>query len=141
MHNATAIADYGVADSATVTGHNLVLGGWCVVEGGVDSYVWSADGGKTWNTLTNYGRGPADANEDMANAAYARSNKTYEFSVGADTVNGTFQGKEGNNPTGLCIDLEAYAGETVNVIFGVIPAKDTSTILPIFYIARVKVAK
>ena len=52
MHNASTIADRSVTDCATVAGYNLVFGGWCVVEGGVDHYVWSADGGKSWNKIT-----------------------------------------------------------------------------------------
>lgn len=141
MYNASAIAEYGVTDSATVAGHNLVISGWCVVQGGIDRYVWSADGGLTWQDLESYGKKPGAASEAMITAAYARSNKTYEFTHAADSANGAFQGVGGNNPTGLSVDLEAYKGQTVNIIFGAVPASDTATILPLFYIARVKVAE
>ena len=141
LHNASTIADYGVTDSATVAGHNLVLGGWCVIEGGIDSHVWSADGGVTWHTLTGYGRVAGAPDSAIIEASYARSNKTYQFTMAADGAKGSFQGAEGKNPTGLCIDLEEYTGQTVNIILGVVPAKDTSTILPIYYIAKVKVAQ
>ena len=141
LHNASTIADYGVTDSATVAGHNLVLGGWCVIEGGIDRHVWSADGGVTWHTLTGYGRDAGAPDSAIIEASYARSNKTYQFTMAADGAKGSFQGAEGKNPTGLCIDLEEYAGQTVNIILGVVPAKDTSTILPIYYIAKVKVAQ
>ena len=29
----------------------IYLSGWCVVDGGVDKYVWSADGGETWHDM------------------------------------------------------------------------------------------
>ena len=141
MHNASTIADRSVTDCATVAGDNLVFGGWCVVEGGVDHYVWSADGGKTWHTVADFGRSTASASANNINASFARSNQTYEFTIENDGANGSFSGTAGNNPKGLAADLEEYKGQTVNVIFGAVPKKATSTILPIFYIAKVKVAE
>lgn len=141
MHNASTIADRSVTDCATVAGYNLVFGGWCVVEGGVDHYVWSADGGKTWHKVEDFGRSTASASANNISAALARSNQTYEFTLEADGANGSFSGTAGNNPKGIAADLEAYKGQTVDVIFGAVPAKDTSTILPLYYISRVKVAE
>ena len=74
----------------------------------------------------------------MIDAAYARSTKSYTFTT-ADAVKGNFQGDRGEKPTGLSIYLEEYKGRTVNIIIGAVPAKDTSTILPMFYIGQVKV--
>jgi hypothetical protein len=141
MHNASTISDRSVTDCATVAGYNLVFGGWCVVEGGVDHYVWSADGGKTWHSVEDFGRSTASASANNISAALARSNQTYEFTLDADGSNGSFSGTAGNNPKGIAADLEAYKGQTVDVIFGAVPAKDTTTILPLYYIARVKVAQ
>ena len=135
----SAIADKSVTGCATVPGYNLVLGGWAVVEGGISKFVWSADGGKTWHETESFGVTPVNSNSAMIEAAYARSNMTCNFTE-SDAVGGNFQGTRGNDPTGICANLEAYKGQTVNVIFGVIPAKDTSTILPMFYIGQVKVA-
>ena len=141
MHNASTIADRSVTDCATVAGYNLVFGGWCVVEGGVDHYVWSADGGKTWHSVEDFGRSTASASANNISAALARSNQTYEFTLDADGANGSFSGTAGNNPKGIAADLEAYKGQTVDVILGAVPAKDTTTIIPLYYIARVKVAQ
>ena len=141
LHNNGTIADRTVTDCATVEGYNLVLGGWCVIEGGVDRYVWSADGGKTWHNALSFGRSPGNAESAMIDAAYERSNKSYTFTLEADSANGTFQGAEGKNPTGLSLNLEDYSGQTVNIIFAAVPKKDMSTILPIFYITRVKVSE
>ena len=141
MHNASTIADRSVTDCATVEGYNLVFGGWCVVEGGVDHYVWSADGGVTWHETVDFGKSTSSASANNINVANARSNRTYEFTLEADGANGSFSGTAGNNPKGIAADLEAYKGQTVDVIFGAVPAKDTSTILPLYYISRVKVAE
>ncbi len=135
------IADMDVTDSATVAGYNLVFAGWCAMEGGVDRYVWSADGGKTWFDAEDYGITPGEANSAILAAGYGRSNKTVEFSAAVEGVNGTFQGSGGNNPRGLACDLEAYKGQTVNVIIGAVSAKDTTTIQPLFYIGQVNVAE
>ena len=136
-----AIAGMDVTDSATVKGHYITLAGWCVIEGGVDSYVWSADGGKTWNKVEEYGVTPARAGEPIINGALGRSNQTVEFTVANDGANGTFQGSGGNNPTGIACNLEEYKGQTVNIIFGVIPTKAQSAIQPLFYISNVEVAE
>ena len=140
-HNASTIADHTVDNRAEVEGYYLAIGGWCVVEGGVSKYVWSADGGKTWHEATPYGRSAGSASQPMIEAAYARSNKTYNFTIDTDAANGTYQGAQGSNPTGLGICLEEYKGQSVNIIYGVIPAKDTSSVLPLFYITGVKVAE
>ena len=112
-----------------------------IAEGGIEKYVWSADGGKTWNKVEEYGVTPARVGEPIINGALGRSNQTVEFTVANDGANGTFQGSGGNNPTGIACNLEAYKGQTVNIFFGVIPTKDKSTIQPLFYIGNVEVAE
>ena len=135
------IADSSVQDSATVSGYKLVISGWCVVEGGVDRYVWSADGGKTWNNIELYSLSSiGSANSAMIDAAGGRA-KNYTFSLTTDIQNGGFQGNKGANPTGIAFDLEAYKGQTVDIIFAAVPAKDTTTILPLYYIGQIKVAE
>jgi hypothetical protein len=88
-----------------------------------------------------FGKSTSSASATNINVANARSNHTYEFTLEADGANGSFSGTAGNNPKGIAADLEAYKGQTVDVIFGAVPAKDTTTILPLYYIARVKVAQ
>ena len=136
----SAIADKSVENCATVPGYNLVFAGWSVVEGGIEKYVWSADGGKTWHDTTAFGLEPSKANAAMINSAYVRSGNTYRFTT-ADAEKGNFQGSPGNDPVGIALNLEQYRGQTVDVIFGAIPKKDTSSILPMFYIGQVKVAE
>ena len=134
----TTIANMDVENYGKVEGYNLVFGGWAVVEGGIDRYVWSADDGATWHDVISFGKTPSTAASAMVEAAYARSAKAYNFTA-ADAVRGNFQGNRGNTPTGIAANLEAYKGSTVNIIFGAVPAKDTSTILPMFYIGQVYV--
>lgn len=136
-----AIAGKDVEDRATVKGTYLVFAGWCIVEGGVDSYVWSADGGKTWNKVEEYGLTPSTAYEAIVSASFGRSDQTVKFTVENDGRNGAFQGDNGNNPTGIACNLEAYKGQTVAVILGAIPSKDKGSIQPLFYISNVEVAE
>ena len=136
-----AIADIDIENSATVAGHNLVLAGWCVLEGGVDRYVWSADGGKTWYDVETYGKEIDPAYQALVDAAYERTNKTVGFTIDKDGANSAFQGASGNSPTGLSCNLEEYKGQKVDVIIGAVPAKDTTTIQPLFYIGQVTVAE
>lgn len=135
------IADATVTDCATVNGYNLVLGGWCAVEGGVNRYVWSADGGKTWHNASGYGTDgarPYTANSEILKVAKGRANN-YNFTLASDAKNGAFQGPGGNNPKGLTVNLEAYKGKTVDVLFGIVPEAAQNTIIPMFYIGQVSV--
>jgi hypothetical protein len=81
-----------------------IFAGWCVLEGGVEKYVWSIDGGKTWNdftgndTLTN-------PKKDVMDHVGEPLNKMENAGV-----KGRFQ-ENGN----LVADLSAYAGQTVTV--------------------------
>ena len=128
----TTMAENGAGVGAT--GSLLKIGGWCVVEGGIDRYVWSADGGKTWNNCTSYyNHPPVDASEAMIAAASPFA-ANHTFSIETDKANGSFQ-----SGMSLCVDLSEYAGQTVDVILAVIPAKDTSSVLPIFYIRQATV--
>ena len=114
------------------TGSMLKIGGWCVVEGGINRYVWSVDGGKTWNNCTSYfGSNPGDATETML--SFAAPLADHNFSIDSDAGKGSFQGAN------LCVDLSEYVGQTVDVILAVIPNKDTSSVLPVFYIRQATV--
>ena len=93
----------------------FTISGWCVVaNGGVSKYVWSADGGKTWNEIA----GPQGfANDDMTKALNSRNGLTLTAEeLNNSKANGNFQG------SGIAIDLSAYAGKKIDLTIAAIPA-------------------
>ena len=110
----------------TVDGGKLALAGWAVAEGGIDKYLWSADGGKTWQECTLYNRN--GYNPVGGNAGILAAGNQFFQSSGYDVAEHPdkiiFQGIEGS-PSGVCADLAAYAGQTLDVIFALVPAADT----------------
>lgn len=115
----------------------MKIAGWCVIDGGVSKYVWSIDGGKTWNDFT----GCVDADDDIYNSASKQVQGYYDgapdFADKAASVkNGAFQSK---NP--ITIDLSAHEGETLTVILAAVPEaeKDKKALLYIFENVVVKV--
>lgn len=106
----------------------LRLSGWCIIEGGVSKYVWSMDGGKTWNDIggnRNYG------NSAMIDAAQNALDYTFESDF--TRVNAHFQGCGT-----LVIDLYDYCGETVNIIIGAVPQDDESSVAILFHITNLQ---
>ncbi len=112
-------------DSGTVDGGKLALAGWAIAEGGIDKYMWSADGGKTWQECALYNRGSFNnvtTNQgisDAANNFFAASG--YQVSEHPDKI--VFQGSEGV-ASGICADLSAFSGQTVDVAFALVPLND-----------------
>ncbi len=110
----------------TVDGGKLALAGWAIARGGIETYMWSADGGKTWQECTLYKRAgfdPVAGNPGILGAAnqfFAAS--AYDVTEHPDRI--IFQGMEGT-PSGVCADLAAYAGQTVDVIFALVPTADS----------------
>ena len=53
MLSATNIfgAIYDAGDESINGNYQITLSGYCAAKGGVEKYVWSADGGKTWNDM------------------------------------------------------------------------------------------
>ncbi len=109
----------------TVDGGKLALAGWAVAEGGIAKYMWSADGGKTWQECGLYNRDgfhDVTSNQgilDSANHFFSASG--YKVSEHPDKI--VFQGSEGI-PSGISADLSAYVGQTVDVVFGLVPNAD-----------------
>ena len=128
------------ANDATVSGYNLVVSGWCIVQGGINKYLWSPDDGKTWYEFGGVEDNTRTAGNEIVSAANGRTNKTVTF-TSSDAATGSFQGSGGNNPKGLIINLEGYKGETVNIIIGAVPQNNTSSIVPLFYIGKINVAE
>ena len=125
-------------DGAAVFNHNgstvgenlMIFSGWCVVNGGVSKYVWSADGGVTWHDAEpNIYVTLPDA--DSAVLDSARGNLGITLEQGSDK-NSMFQGGL-NNPDpstvqGVTADLSDYAGQTVNVIFAAVPETEPDSV-------------
>ena len=107
----------------------FTLAGWCGVDGGVAKYVWSADGGKTWNEFTGEAK---KASKAIVEAAQQRCKVTFA-DLELSKTKGAFQG------AGLCADLSAYAGQTVDFTFGAIPLSNESTIVLLYHFANLSV--
>ncbi len=129
------IASDNVREWAKQEGACVVVTGWCVVQGGVSKYVWSADGGKTWNDCVYFRERAGDASAAMVAAANGYFPNTF---TDADVALGEFQGgHNGFEPSGIAADLTAYIGQRVNIIFGAVPNADTTTICPLAFVVGV----
>ena len=109
----------------TVDGGKLALAGWAIAHGGIEKYMWSADGGKTWNECSLYNR--SAFSDVTGNPGIYDSAKQFFSATGYDVATHpdkiVFQGAEGT-PSGVCADLSAYAGQTVDVVFALVPMDD-----------------
>ena len=113
-----------------ITDSKITLAGWAVVQGGVDKYLWSADGGKTWNEVTGTRGTSSDA---MINKANEKIAGAYNFSA-ADKAFGNFQGS-GN----IQIDMSAYKGQTVSLTLAAIPAGETNSLCILAHVTDITV--
>jgi len=131
------IIDY---NASTVDGGKLAIAGWAVAKGGIKTYMWSADGGKTWQECSLYGRdgfSPLTEGSGIANAGNGFLAGTgYDVLEHPDKI--VFQGNEGV-PSGVCADLAAYAGQTVDVVFAIVPNDQPQGLCPIVLITGVSV--
>ena len=146
MHNDKSVVEKVNPTKKTIGEGLLVLTGWCVAEGGVEKYVWSADGGKTWHDTVMYnGYNLIAANDDMITAFGTLKKYTDAdgnvivpsiSDVAASKVNAGFQGG-----SGICADLANYyaAGEVLNVTFAAVPKADTTSLCIIGHITEVEV--
>ncbi len=109
----------------TVDGGKLALAGWAVAHGGIHTYVWSADGGKTWQECTLYNRSGFDPLTE--GSGIANAGNSFLTGLGYDVIEHpdkiVFQGAE-NKPSGVCADLSAYVGQTLDVVFAIVPNDD-----------------
>ncbi len=131
------IIDY---NASTVDGGKLAIAGWAVARGGIEKYMWSADGGKTWQECSLYGRAafdPLTPSNGITNAGNSFLAGTgYDVLEHPDKI--VFQGVEGA-PSGVCAELAAYAGQTVDVIFAIVPNDQPQGLCPIVLITGVSV--
>ena len=108
----------GPKDAVPITvGNDMMISmtGWCIIDGGVSKYVWSADGGLTWHDCGNQ-EALSQMGENVIGVAKALSTPQGYKDTAASLKNSSFQGG-----TGLKIDLSDYAGQTVDVIVAAIP--------------------
>ena len=131
LSNENAIFNY----NAAITDCKLTLKGWVVIEGSVKNFVWSADNGKTWNTISSAGIYSLSATIlSRAGSDSYRLNNTHTF----DSRSATSGGFQTN---GIVVDLTAYKGSTVDILVAAVPAADegTPTICPVVYIKGIQV--
>ena len=119
----------------------IYLSGWCVVDGGVDKYVWSADGGKTWPDMKSEGSwGREIVASDIARQATQKINPCMNgtsFVTQPDTfatVNGNGPIDFNNADDGLNADFRGYKiyadlsdyqyEHNLNIIFAAVPASN-----------------
>ena len=101
----------------------IVMSGWCGVNGGVESYVYSTDGGKSWKVC---GGTPILANDAIISAAEGYAGVSFDDAE-ESMVNGCFQG--GGR---IYIDLSECEGQTIDVIMAAIPKSDTQSLVLLF---------
>lgn len=101
----------------------LTLNGWFGVSGGVNRYVWSIDGGKTWNDFT---EGAKDG-EPMDGFYHSVSNGV------ESTKNGLFEA--------LTIDLSAQKGKTLDVWVGAVAELNLDDVIVICEISNLRVVE
>jgi len=99
----------------TLESAELNICGWCGADGGIEKYVWSADGGKTW---TAFDGNLSDAYDAIIDAAQEQCGKIFSDREAAKK-NAAFQS------IGITADLSEYSGQTVEITIGAIPASDT----------------
>ena len=129
---------YGVSvidfNGNTLDDGRLTIAGWTVVDGGVAKYIWSADGGKTWyKTGGDIGSGAGQAHYNVV----AGKIGAYTFAAGSNQ-NSIYQTAAGVIG-GIEMNLAAYKGKTVDVVFAAVPVKDTRAICPLILLKGVTV--
>ena len=137
--------DTFIHNGETLAGGMLVFSGWTVVDGGVERFVWSADGGKTWHDTELYEM------SNLGNVGTAHINATLK-ETGAEKLNdpssavigGGYQGKvnmklPSERAAGIAADLSEYNGKTVNVILAAVPKAEQDSLALIAYVTNVKV--
>ena len=127
-YNSTPIASADTPNNGSTPGSYLIFSGWAIVRGGIEKYVWSADGGYTWYEVELYNMTSLpDISTSILNHDRLK-NLGYTF-IAADGKNCMFQSStNGVVIKGLAANLENYSGQTVNVIFAAVPAANTETL-------------
>ena len=134
------VLDYPIT---TVNSHQVIFSGWTVAEGGVKDYVWSCDGGKTWNkfSFANNMEKISNGAEAHLNAASARLNGLQYADKVNSLNNCRYQGDAGAGAAvaGLAADLSQYVGQTVSITFAAVPQSAPNTLCLIAHLPNVTV--
>jgi hypothetical protein len=96
---------------ASRNGKDIVVQGWLAVNGGVQKYVYSVDGGESWLECGNQPNYNGDKFMDSEPHIKAIDGDDLGFTAADADVNGRYR---------VSCDLSSKAGETVTVIFGAI---------------------
>jgi hypothetical protein len=110
----------------------ITMSGWCILDGGVAKYVWTADGGLTWNDCGNQDD-LTEMDESVIEVAKSLSSTEGYTDAKSSLKNSSFQ-----TAGGLTIDLSAYAGKTVDVIFAAVPEAEPDSFCPLYRFADVE---
>ena len=145
-HNDKNVVEKACTNGSTMDGTQLLsITGWAVADGGIEKYVWSADGGKTWNDVVLYKMSALSAGNDAYFKSYGDIKTYTDPETGekivpqvtdkeASKANCSFQGSGG-----IAADLSDYAGKKVNVTFAAVPKADTDSLCIIVHITGVNV--
>ncbi len=138
-YSTTGIAQVAYNDT-TLDNAKLTISGWAGVEGGIEKYVWSADGGKTWYDCENHLDGAKKSYGGILDAIQNKTGYTF-IDREASMINGSFQGTKGAgaNASGIAANLSDFAGQTVHVIFAAVPKTAPNTLCVLIYFTGVKV--
>jgi hypothetical protein len=128
-------------NGSTVGENLMIFSGWCVVNGGVSKYVWSADGGVTWNdTGLSFYSNLRSASQGVLDSASAKLGITLES---GSEYNAMFQGSlnppDPSTVAGVVADLSDFAGQTVNVTLAAVPETAQDTLCVIAYVKNITV--
>ncbi len=126
-YNSTPISAATSSDNRA-PGTYLIFSGWAIVRGGIEKYVWSADGGNTWHDVELYNT-TSIVNLSSTILNHDRLKGLGYTFVASDGTNSMFQSSsDGSVIKGLAANLEAYAGNTVDVIFAAVPTMNNDTL-------------
>ena len=128
----------------TVQNSIVTISGWTCAEGGIEKYVWSVDGGKTWNDIIfSNGRKAFDPGSQPYFDAVTTISKYTIQDTESSKVNVRYQGGAGQGAAspGIAADLTAYIGQTVNVTFAAIPKADPDSLCLILHVVGVQVVE
>ena len=132
-------------DDSTMGNAYLTLTGWTCVYEGIEKYVWSADGGKTWHDAVIVGMEKlGTAGGGVKLAADDHFSKSGIAGFDANTYdksyyeNSNYQGHFGD-ANGVSAHLVDYIGKEVDVTFAVVPKNAPDTLCVIAHIENVRV--
>ena len=120
-------------EDGTTYDYAIKIKGWAMVDGGVSKYVWTADGGKTWNDCAGHWY---EGNDAMIVAAGNRTDADFGDAK-ATKKNGGFQGK------GVIIDLSSYKDSTepLDIYFCAVPDGSPDRVVILYLFEDVTIAQ